>query len=146
MPPKPTQIGANTMYAKINGQPWQPKGCFTCGSVFQIGYDDRITFSLTGRNNDQNITIGINLRNLNAIGTYELSSTNMNFGYLNINTSNPGGVHVTTELNKGSITITKLDLTNKIIAGTFQFTAEDEDNPLNTVKVTDGWFDGKYRF
>ena len=142
---KPTQTGANTMYAKVNGQPWQPKGCISCSEAFQIRYDDRIIFGLTGKNNDQKITINIILRNLNAIGTYELSTTDMNFGNLNNSTSNPG-VFVTTKINKGSITITKLDLANKIIAGTFSFTGEDESNPAKTISVTDGWFDGKYRF
>ena len=143
--PQPTQVGANTMYAKVNGKPWQPKGCISCGSAFQIGYDDRINFSLTGRNNDQGISITIVLRNLKTVGTYELSSTDMNFGNLNNTTSNHG-VFVTTKLKKGSVTITKLDLENKIIAGTFNFIAEDENDSAKTVSVTDGWFDGKYRF
>lgn len=143
--PKPTQTGANTMYAKVNGQSWQPKGCISCSEAFQIGYDDRINFGLTGQNNDQGISITIVLRNLKTVGTYELSSTDMNFGNLNNTTSNHG-VFVTTKLRKGSVTITKLDLANKIIAGTFSFTGEDENNPAKTISVTDGWFDGKYRF
>lgn len=139
---QPTQTGANKMYAKVNGVPWQPKGCIGCNSAFSISYDDRINFGLTGRNNDQNITIVLILRNVKASGTYELSTENLNFAELyNYNLKS---FFATTTNNKGTVTITKIDLPNKIISGTFQFTAEDEENPENTVKVSDGWFDGKY--
>ena len=137
---QPTQTGANKMYAKVNGVPWQPKGCLACSSSFSIGYDDRITFGLGGKNVDQKISITIVLRNLTKTGIYELTSTELNFGDL-VNSSYR---LTTTKFKKGTITITKLDLANKIISGTFEFTAEDKDNPQNTVKVTDGWFDGKY--
>lgn len=141
--PKPTQTGANNMYAKVNGQPWKPKGCIGgCSEAFGVSYDNRINFGVSGRNSDQNIGITIVLRNLKAIGTYELSSTNLDFGALDNSDSN----FITTLNNKGTVTITKLDLDNKIISGTFEFTAEDKDNPENTIRVTDGWFDGKYRF
>ena len=140
---QPTRIGANKMYAKVNGTPWQPKGCLACNSSFSIGYDDRITFGLGGKNVDQKISITIVLRNLTKTGIYELTSTELNFGSLT-NTNITYNRFTTTKLNKGTITITKLDLANKIISGTFEFNAEDKENPANTVKVTDGWFDGKY--
>ena len=143
--PKPTQTGANTIYAKVNGQPWQHKGCISCSEAFQVSYDDRINFGVSGRNYDQKIGITTVLRNLKATGTYELSSTDLDFGDL-VNTTLTYNRFTTTKINKGSVTITKLDLDNKIISGTFEFTAEDKENPENTVKVTDGWFDGKYRF
>lgn len=142
---QPTQIGANKMYAKVNGVPWEPKGCIACNSAFSISYGDRINFGVEGKNIDQKITISIILRNLTSTGTYELTSTEFNFGDL-VNTTITYNRFTTTKLNKGNITITKLDLVNKIISGTFEFTAEDKDNPQNTVKVTDGWFDGKYEF
>lgn len=139
---QPTQIGANKMYAKVNGVPWQPIGCIGCNSAFSISYGDRINFGLTGRNNDQNISIVLILRNVKTTGTYELSTKNLNFAELY--NYNLNSFFATTTNNKGVVTITKLDLANKIISGTFKFTAEDIENPENTVKVTDGWFDGKY--
>ncbi|MHB1176925.1 MAG: DUF6252 domain-containing protein [Daejeonella sp.] len=41
-------------------------------------------------------------------------------------------------MSKGTVTITKLDTNNKIISGTFEFTAEDEKAPGNTIRVSDG--------
>ena len=141
--PKPTQTGANTMYAKVNGKPWQPKGCIGCSEAIQISYD-RVYFGITGQNNDQNIVIGIYINNLIKMGTYELTANNSD--YARLNNYSLKSYFVTTLNNKGTVTITKLDLDNKIISGTFQFTAEDKGNPENTIKVTDGWFDVKYKF
>ena len=143
--PQPTQTGANTMYAKINGQPWDSKPCWSCiagGSGLSVSYDDRVYFGITGQNNDQHIVIGIYVNNLVKTGTYELSTNNSDYAILNSASSN----FVTTVNHKGIITVNKIDLNNKIISGTFEFTAEDKENPENTIKVTDGWFDVKYRF
>lgn len=41
----------------------------------------------------------------------------------------------------GSITFTRVDTVNHIIAGTFAFTAENTDGSGETVRVTDGRFD-----
>ena len=142
--PKPTQTGANNMYAKVNGQPWQPKGCIGgCSQSFLIRYD-QIKFSLTGGNIDQKIYIDIILSDLKTTGTYELSNQGSNYAYLYNNTENVR--YYTTSNSRGSINITKLDKMNKIISGTFEFTAEDEDNPQHIVNVSSGWFDGKYEF
>lgn len=142
-----SQTGANVMHAKVNGVAWQSKACWSCiagGSGLSGSYDDRINFGVKGQNNDQKISISINLRKLKAIGTYELSSTDLDFGFV-VNTSSSYNSFTTTSINMGIVIITKLDLVNKIISGTFQFTAEDEKNPANTVKVTEGWFDITYR-
>ena len=114
------------MYAKVNWQPWQPKGCIVgCSQLFLLSYD-QIKFSLTGGNNGQKIYIDIYLSNLESTGTYELSSLGSNYAYLYNNTENVR--YYTTSNSGGSTNITKLDRTNKIISGTFEFTAEDEDN------------------
>lgn len=87
--------------------------------------------------------VGDLLRNVKTTGTYELSTKNLNFAELykyNLNS-----FFSTTTSSKGTGTITKLDLANNIISGTFQFTAEDNENPQNTVNVTDGWFDITYQ-
>lgn len=46
-------------------------------------------------------------------------------------------------VEKGKLEITKLDTTNHIIAGTFEFTVWKED--CDTIRVTDGRFDIKYQ-
>ena len=142
--PKPTQTGANTMYAKINGQPWEKKACWSCiGGGLEVGYDDRTLFVAVGQNKDQNINVSLIVKELKSVGLHELSNQSIN--YARIYNFNEETRYFTTNNNKGSVTITKLDLTNKIISGTFEFTAEDENNSANTVKVTDGWFDITYQ-
>ena len=143
MPPKPTQTGANTIYAKVNGKPWQKAACWSCigGSGLRRNYDDRTYFNITGENpKDGNSTITIVIPNLKIMGQYELSAQSLN--YARFNRYNPETQRFYTSVtNKGKVTITKLDMTNKILSGTFEFSAEDENNPANTIKVSDGWFD-----
>ena len=143
---QPTQTGANNMYAKINGTPWKRKACWSCiggGSGLSRNYDDRISFYIVGQDHEANSKITLVIPNLIIGGKYELSNQNINYGCVYNNNINI--VYFTTNNSKGSVTITKLDLNNKIISGTFEFIAEDENNPTNTVKVTDGWFDITYR-
>ena len=144
--PKATQSGANTIAAKINGKAWQKKACTSCiggGSALEINYDDRNFFGVGGQNRDQNITISIIIKSLKSTGTYDLKEQNINYAqvsaYNNVTTH-----YYTSTSNSGQVNITKLDLENHIISGTFNFTAGDENNPANTIKITDGSFDVKY--
>ncbi|RYY30344.1 MAG: hypothetical protein EOP41_00820 [Sphingobacteriaceae bacterium] len=143
--PKATQTGANTMSCKVNGKVWQKKACVSClggGSALSLNYDDRDFFGISGQNRDQNITITLIINSLKKTRIYSSSTNGNNQAYLN--NYNNGTYYSTSQSNKGTITVTKLDLNNKIISGTFEFTAEDENNPNNTIKVTDGRFDVKY--
>ncbi len=45
---------------------------------------------------------------------------------------------------KSLVTFLKIDIEDKIISGTFEFSAYDWDNPSDTVEITDGRFDLKY--
>ena len=138
--PKPTQTGANMMAAKVNGKVWQHRGCIGCMGL-RVNYDDRILFGITGDNPDQKIGITLIISSLKSIGTYDLKleGSNNNFGELYNSKENI--IYLTSNSNTGKVTITKIDLTKKIISGTFEFTAEDENNPSNTIRVTDGRFD-----
>ena len=147
MPPKPTQTGANTMYAKVNEQLWEKKACLTCvggGSGLSRNYEDNGDFYITGEDPNMRTSIGLVIRNFKTIGVYDLSTINLNYAQFN-KYSPKSQRFYTSNKSKGSVTITKLGLTNKIISGTFEFTAEDENNSANTVKVTDGWFDITYQ-
>ncbi len=144
--PKATQSGANTMAAKVDGKVWQKKACTSCiggGSALEINYDDRNFFGVSGQNRDQNILVTFVITSLKSTRTYELTSQNLN--YAQIYSSNDHKTYYTSTSNTGQVNITKLDLENHIISGTFNFTAEDENNPANTIKVTDGRFDVKFR-
>lgn len=144
--PKATQTGENTMSCKVNGQVWQKKACSSCfggGSALSINYDDRDFFGVSGENNDQKITITLIINSLKTPRIFTSSTKGNNQAYLN--SYKNGTIHYSTsKLNTGTVTVTKIDLTNKIISGTFEFTAEDESNTNNIIKVTDGRFDIKY--
>ncbi len=145
--PKPTQTGADMMAAKINGKVWQKKACFSCiggGSGLSVNYDNTYFFGVTGQNNDQKITVSIVIPELKATGSYELNSKIPINSYARVNDSNQNILFYTSNASKGTVIITKLDTNNKIISGTFEFTAEDESNPNNIIRVTEGRFDVKY--
>ncbi|RYE25021.1 MAG: hypothetical protein EOP45_05220 [Sphingobacteriaceae bacterium] len=144
--PKATQSGENTMAANVDGKPWQMKACVSCtggGTGLIVTYEDRNFFAVTGEDHNFGLQIAIAIKSLKNVGIYNLSSRNLDFARLYKN--NSAGYYYTTTKNVGQVTITKLDLTNQIISGTFDLTAEDESNPANTIKVTDGRFDVKFR-
>lgn len=144
---QPTQTGSNTMHAKVNGIPWQKKACWSCiggGSGLSRNFDDRTSFYITGEDPDANSTLSLIIPSLKMTGAYELSTRILNYAQLN-NYKTGTQRYYTSATNKGSVTITKLDINNKIISGTFEFSAEDEENNKNTIRVTDGWFDISYQ-
>ncbi len=53
--------------------------------------------------------------------------------------------YITSEAYTGTVAITKLDNTNKIISGTFEFKATGNSDPSDIINVTDGWFDITYK-
>lgn len=134
------------MAAKINGKAWQTKACVGClggGTALSVNYDDRDFFGVSGEQRDQGKTITLVIKSLKVTGVYELTTKGNNLARLY---QDNGAInYYTSNTNKGRITITKLDLINQIVSGTFDFTAEDENNPANTIKVTGGRFDVKYR-
>ncbi|RYE13561.1 MAG: hypothetical protein EOP45_20990 [Sphingobacteriaceae bacterium] len=144
--PKATQTGENTMVAKVDGKLWQKKACVSCtggGTGLIVSYEDRNFFGVTGEDHDSGSRIALSISSVKRVGTYNLSSKTLDYGRLFKIGSGP--YYYTSTKNTGQVTITKLDLTNQIISGTFDFTAEDENNPANTIKVTDGRFDVKFR-
>lgn len=46
--------------------------------------------------------------------------------------------------NGGTLTIARYDFENRIVSGTFSFTAENRDNPGEFIEITDGRFDIKW--
>jgi hypothetical protein len=56
---------------------------------------------------------------------------------------NPLNEWITSTQHTGTVTITKWDLTNGIVSGTFEFNAGSMDNSEGPITVTDGRFDIK---
>jgi len=81
-------------------------------------------------------------------GTYMLNSnvsfpSTFGYGYFVKRKFAPLDEWVTTTTYTGSVTITKLDMVNKIVAGSFAFTAASISNISVPIQVTEGRFDLK---
>ena len=148
--PPATQTGANTFGCLLNGQPWTPSGNDGRAN-YRITYDPEfVGGSLTIRvyryigdtHKSQDFIIGGD--NINRLATYSFNSPSPYTAYF-FDTSknspcdsyynNPGTT------TKGQLNITRLDLTQGIISGTFAFTLYQPG--CDSVRVTQGRFDKK---
>lgn len=154
--PKPSRSGKNTFGCKINGKNWVPHGTGgfgriepTSGGYFYSAnnrpdvwiraYDDRKSFDLF-------------LNNVTTTGEYLLNQTTRpkgqllrpaNYGAYSIDGNtidDPDYAYITSRQYTGKVTVTRADTVNRIVSGTFEFTAYDSDSK-KTVRVTDGRFD-----
>ncbi len=150
--PPATQVGAYTFGCMLNGQPWTPVGRQSIlvaanpsanyepdyrGGAFSVSAD--IYSSQPVRLKEYISVGGIGI---NRVGEYNLSNSSILFQYADV----AQGISYYSDEDIASnckLVITKLDLTNKIIAGTFSFTLEKKDTGKK-VTVTDGRFDMKF--
>jgi hypothetical protein len=152
--PEPTQYGANTFGLKLNGAFWVPQKFAGVNAPI-------LKVQLTGTNiNDIMITsqnfaseplesqFTFYIKNVTGPGVYELNQNtdiypgvSGSYAYYVRRKINPLDEWITSAQNTGSITITKLDLTNNIVSGTFEFKAGSIDNSSEPITVTDGRFD-----
>lgn len=149
--PPTTQTGSNTLGFLLNGQPWIPKG--------QVGVSANLTVNVDFGYN-KGIFV-INAYRFNESGEKEVFSVgvrdSLNFFQIPITIplSRTSLYGITYRNNKcdyfnqqvdvesvGNLTITKLDKTSQIIAGTFS--ARLSKIGCDTIKITDGRFDMKY--
>jgi hypothetical protein len=144
--PPATQIGANTFGCYINGQPWTPKGRVGLGTNFYMSYDSWLFGGLIdigvyrivdGIRED----ITINGSPVTKIGKYLFTKTTTH----NVSFTDKNGVFYRgkdEDVNvSGELDITKFDLQNGIISGTFDFKLEKQGHP--TIEATKGRFDKK---
>lgn len=95
---------------------------------------------IIGKQNSNGNTIGLNIASSLGTGANEV-------------TADSPAITFTEDLDNGTaafftvgtLTITKNDLTENIIEGSFNFTATDEDDELNIFNVTNGQFKVAYR-
>ncbi len=151
--PGPTEEGKNTFGCKINGKNWVPNGGGGFSGLPPVdgGYQGTNDFDTT-RNNvfirayDKSSSINIYLQSVSRPGTYNLKFNTLdyanvlnpkNYGYYGTN----GDGFITTSQSTGTVSISRADTVNKIVSGTFEFTAVN--NAGKTIKITDGRFDIK---
>jgi len=154
--PEATQTGANTFGLKLNGEFWVPQ-------KFAGINTPTLTAQLTGINiNDLLITaqnfalepkeseFQLYIKNITGPGTYQFNqntdiypNTSGSYAYYVKRKINPLNEWITSAQYPGTVTITKWDLANGIVSGTFEFTAGSIDNSEAPITVTDGRFDVK---
>ena len=159
LPPE-TQTGANTAGALINGVAWMPTGKSGVPATRPIngGYfgpyinvpkysvwlrmykDDRTSMELFVQSVDKPGRYPLSFDTTNDIGGTPNSKS---FGFYVINgkmLNDPDYNYITTSTKTGYVNFTKVDTTNQLLAGTFEFDAID--NPSGkTIKITGGRFD-----
>lgn len=146
--PPATQTGANTFGCLVNGQPWTPRG-YNGTSNYAVSYDSGLnnglfalkTYRYPETSQDfQSIYLGV-LSDC-RLGTYFFQSAKKaGVRYYDTKTAcDLRSGDSTTTYSHGSLTITRLDLTNGIIAGTFAFTLY-KPGGCDSVRVTQGRFD-----
>jgi hypothetical protein len=164
--PPATQTGADTFGCLIDGKVLIPQDdhsafCFTCSSPLYVFYSPYMNNSAY---NQENLTIGASDENpdgpwrsvyLRVKNTAFIESQTI---ALKADTVKKGGSasynsdilgnyslvdYKTTQIISGELTITKIDLINKFISGTFKFDAINSNKDI--VHVTDGRFDAHYQ-
>ncbi len=151
--PAATQTGANTFGVKVNGEFWAPQGFgpIPANDILEaamLGNDIRIN-ARNFASSPNETEFAIYIQNVLAPGTYILNanashpSTSSSYGYFVKRRLTPISEWITSSSKTGTVNITKIDRTARIVSGSFEFTG----NPLIAgdapLVVTEGRFDLK---
>lgn len=153
--PEPTQIGEDTFGAVINGELWGPLkfGIVPTAPILEARYYGGSTLQINARNfgsspNESEMEIYLN--DITGPGTYLLNKktsilpgASANYAYYVERRFTPKDEWMTNTQYPGTVTITRLDVVNKIVSGTFEFKAINKGSELKPLTVTEGRFDIK---
>jgi hypothetical protein len=160
--PAITQTGANTLGCKVEGKVWVPNGThdlfvsIPALSTYVYQSQGIKYFSISARkdpsafNKEEDAYDDLSLdvilptspseviidKDCNSCGLY-CSYSSLRF---KIKGLFQGGCYMTSSLYTGKVRFTKIDTVNRIISGTFQFSAIDKSSG-KTLNITDGRFD-----
>ena len=148
--PAATQEGKNTLGFLLNGQPWKPQGNNGTANLsidFDAGINNGIfgisAYKIITSTSRQRFGLGINdsLNFISVPKTYILANGTFYGAAFSDDICTIDYFDNTVD-RSGSLTITKLDRTNRIISGTFSATLTKAG--CAAVKITDGRFDMKF--
>ena len=152
--PAATETGANTFGAKVNGSYWVPArfGILPADDLLEARFNSPGSLLITAKNfsaSPKETQFEIQVVGVDGPGTYQMNKNVVRpsadgFAYYVKRVLTPEDEWITDPVNTGTVTITKLDSHNKIVAGTFEFTAGSLVNAGGVLRVTDGRFDIKY--
>lgn len=151
--PAATQTGANTFGAKVDGNLWIPQGFgpIPASDILEARMTGTSYLMINARNyasSPNETEFEILVAGITGPGTYLLNNTvgrpsSLSYGYYVKRNLTPQNEWMTSSTYTGSVTITKLDIVNKIAAGSFQFSALNIYNTPQPLSVTEGRFDIK---
>ncbi|MGI4833322.1 MAG: hypothetical protein ACRYFK_07655 [Janthinobacterium lividum] len=147
--PPATQTGAHTLGCLINDQPWTPSKIILTNTLV-VTYDSGYLGGAlqvkakryTGSNSSTLQALTFGAAHVDKVGTYSFPINGDNgvfYTDTGINSCNEYGIPKTTTYQSGSLVITKFDLTQGIIAGTFNFKLAQLG--CDTLRITQGRFD-----
>lgn len=138
--PKPTTNGSGTFACKVDGNVFTPKSDDFKRSAKEVDFYDK-SVEITGRRNTdtEHQQVFIYVKYFNGKGTYILDNDSISYGEYSYGLE----YYKTTNGNAGKLIITNYDINNRIISGTFEFSAID-NGTNKVVNVSDGRFDLKF--
>lgn len=155
--PEATQSGANTFGLKMNGNFWIPQtfaginAPILKAQLMGATANDIMVTAQNFASEPLESQFTFYIKNITGPGVYELNQNtdiypgvSASYAYYVRRKINPLNEWITNAQNTGTVTITKWDLTNNIVAGTFEFKAGSMDNSEEPITVTDGRFDIKF--
>jgi hypothetical protein len=145
--PDATGNGSETFGASVNGKLWTPQkfGIVPSAQILEARYEPGNSVVINARNfasSPKESEFEIRLKNITGPGVYALDGDSGNSAYYVERTITPTDEWKTNAQYTGTVTITVNDVTNKILAGTFQFQAASLYG-RDPITVTDGRFDVK---
>ncbi len=152
--PDLTQSGANTFGAKINGENWGPlsAGIVPTAPILEARFSADSSVFINARNFSRSpveTEMEIYLKNLTGPGSYQLNQNtgvypghSYSYAYYLKRKISITDDWITSSSATGQVQVTKIDWVNKIISGSFQFTAKATYSSA-PITVTEGRFDVK---
>ena len=154
--PEASQTGANTFGLKLNGQYWVPQsfaGINTSILDAQLAGSNTNDIIIKAQNfasEPIETQFTLYIKNITGPGNYQLNQTtdiypnaSGSYAYYVKRRITPLNEWITSSQFTGTVTITKWDLPNKIVSGTFEFNGQSIDNSTDPITVTEGRFDVK---
>ncbi len=143
--PPATQTGENTFGCLLDGEAFIPSGGINpLDCVYQF-IDGAYYFGLQGNKEDENfnritLSLSTNAREIIEGETYQLIENEVGNAYAIYSFAT--NTTTTSQINSGTLTITKLDLDNQIVSGIFSFDIIDFQGNLRQIR--EGRFDMQY--
>jgi hypothetical protein len=148
--PPATQTGAHTFGAKVNGELWVPQGFggLPANDILEavMAGNDVIIRARNFASSPNETEFQLTIYNVTAPGVYSFNTNvthpngTSSYAYYVKRKMTPEDEWLTSATHTGTVTITRIDIPNKVVSGTFQFNAGSIYN-AGVISVTEGRFD-----